>query len=226
MPIAWPIKRKNIQFVSKPNPGTYQLKYSTSVLILLRDVLKYARTSKEAKFIVSEKNILVNGREVSDIKFAVGMFDVIEIKKVDEKYTVLLDNFGKLKLVKSKDDLVHLKLTSKTLLKGKKVQLNFMNGYNVLTDEKTAKGIALEDTIVYDFAKKKISSTLALKEGAIVYIFDGNFKGSFGTVKKFIEYNGLTRNVVELEIGKDVHTTAKDYCFVIGNKKEDLKKFE
>lgn len=226
MPASWPIKRKNIQFITKPNAGSHKLRYSTPVLVLLRDVLNYAKTSREVRFIVSQKDVLVNGREVDDVKFPVGMFDVVEIKKVNEKYIVLFDAVGKIKLVSTKDDLVYLKLTKKTLLKGKKFQFNFANGYNILVDEKAFKSTSLEDTVVYDFAKKKIVSVLPLKEGNFVYVFDGHFKGQFGLVKKFVKYNGVTGDVIELEIGKASHTTSKDYCFVVGLKAEDLKKFE
>ena len=58
-----------------------------------------------------------------------------------------------------------------------------------------------------------------------MYIFDGKFRGSFGKVKNFINYNGITRDAVSIEIGKEVHTTAKDYCYVVGKKEEDLKRF-
>ena len=50
-PTSWPIKRKNITFIAKPKPGSHKSKYVTSVLVLLRDVLKYSETSKETKLI-------------------------------------------------------------------------------------------------------------------------------------------------------------------------------
>ena len=139
MPSSWPIKRKNIIFIAKPRAGSYKLKYITSVLVLLRDVLNYAQTSKEVKHIVHNEEILVNGRKVLDIKTAVGIFDTFEISKTKEKFTILFDTVGRLKLIKAKDNLIYLKVTNKTITSGKKFQLNFMNGYNTLVSEKDFK---------------------------------------------------------------------------------------
>ncbi len=65
-----------------------------------------------------------------------------------------------------------------------------------------------------------------MKEGAQVYVFDGKFKGKLGEIKSFTHYSGVTRDVAQITIGKVEHNTAKDYCYVVGAKKEDLKRFE
>jgi len=225
-PTAWPIKRKNITFIAKPKPGSHKVKYVTPLVVVLRDVLNYAETSKEVKLIVHNSEVLVNGKQVKDVKFPVGMFDVLEIKKTAEKYVVLFDTFGKLKLVAAKDDSIYLKVAGKTQVSGGKYQLNFMNGFNVLATDKEVKSVKVNDTVVFDFIKKKIVSVLALKEGAFAYFFDGKFKGQFGEVKEFVSYNGLTKDVVKIQIGDEVQSTAKDYAYVVGTKKADLKRFE
>ena len=100
-----------------------------------------------------------------------------------------------------------------------------MNGFNLLVEEKVFNSIKVEDTLVYDFVKKKVVSTVALKEGSYVYFFDGKFQGKFGEVKEFVPFNGLTKDVVKVQVGSEVQSTAKDYAFAIGTKKEDLKRF-
>jgi small subunit ribosomal protein S4e len=225
-PVAWPVKRKNITFIAKPNAGSHKSRYVVPVVVLLRDVLKYAETAKEVKLIVHNQDVLVNGRKTIDVKSPVGLFDVFEIKNTNEKYLVLFDELGKLKLVETKDSFMYLKVKDKKQVSGGKYQLNFMNGYNLLVDEKTFKGIKVNDTLVYDFDKKKQSGVLNLKEGSFVYIFDGKFKGKFGEIKSFEHHNGLTEDIAQIQINGEVHSTAKDYCFVVGAKKEDLKKFE
>lgn len=227
MPVSWPVKRKNITFVGKPNPGSMKREYVVSVTVLLRDVLGYAQTAKDVKYIVNNGQIVVNGREVKDAKFACGIFDVFEIKKTNEKYVILFSAEEKnLKLVPTKDDLIYLKVAGKTITPGKKFQMNFSNGYNLLVDEKTFKSVSVQDTVVYDFANKKVVSTIALKEGVFAYIFDGNFKGHFAQIKSFVSYKGLTRDVAQITLDNAEHSTAKDYCFVVGEKKEDLKRFQ
>lgn len=225
MPLLWPVKRKNITFISRPNPGSYQRDYVVSAVILLRDVLKYAQTLKEVKYILHNEKVLVNGKEIKDTRFPVGLFDVIEIPTTKEKFTLLFDEFGKVKLVNSKDDLVFMKVTGKKNVRGGKHQLNFMNGFNLFVDEKTFSKLNVEDTLVYNFKSKKVDSTIPLKEGSFVYIFDGKFKGRFVELQSITKYNGITRDLVEIKEGKEIHSTAKDYCFAIGTKKEDVKRF-
>lgn len=225
MPTSWQIKRKNITFIAKPNPGSYKLDYVSNIVVILRDVLGYAKTAKEVKFIVNDSDVLVNGKKINDIKAPCGMFDILEIKKTSEKFTIIFDTYGKIKLVPVTDSSLYLKVSNKKMLSKGKFQLNFMNGFNTVVDEKTFNSVKVEDTVVFDIDKKKISKVIPLKENSFVYVFDGKFKGSFGKVQKFDIYNGLTRDVAEIEVEGEPHSTAKDYCFAIGDKKEDLRRF-
>lgn len=225
MPNAWPVQRKTITFVSRPNPGSHKRDYVASALILLRDVLGYAHTTKEAKFIVNNQEVLVNGKKVTDIKTPVGLFDVFELPLVKEKFVMLFDTVGRVRLQATKDKNLTLKVSKKTKVKGGKFQLNAMNGFNVLVDEKTFNSVSVNDSIVYNVEKKAVEEVLALKEGNFVYIFDGKFQGQLGQIKSFIGYNGVTRDLVQLEVNGEEHQTAKDYAYVIGSKKTDMKRF-
>ena len=222
MPKSWPSQRKVVKYISRPNPGAMKRKYSTSLVIVLRDVLGLAQNAKEAKYIVHNEEILVNNSKVDDIKYPISFFDIVEIKKTKDKFTVLFDELGRLRVVPVKDDSMFLKVSKKTVLGKKSFQVNCTNGFNVLVDDKTFKTVKVNDTLVYDCAKKKVSKDLNLKEGSEVYIFDGKFKGQFAKVKGFTHYNGLTRDVVTIEVGKETHSTAKDYIFVV----EDSKRFK
>ena len=224
-PTSWKIKRKNITFIAKPNSGSMKSKYVVPVVVLLRDVLNYAQTMKEVKLIIHNEEVLVNGKRVQDHKYPIGMFDVVEIKKTSEKFVILFNEFGKLKTIATKDNLIYLKLAGKTVFKGGNFQLNFMNGFNLIVNAKAFAGINVNDTVVYDFIKKKVSSVINLKEGAAVYLFDGKFKGHFAIVKSFVSYNGVTRDLVNIEYNNEAHSTAKDYCYVVGSNKNDLKRF-
>lgn len=219
MPNSWPVKKKNITFVTKPNAGSHKMKYVTPVVVLLREVLGYAQTAKDVKYIINHEDILVNGRKISDIKTAVGMFDVFEIAKTSEKFVVLFNEIGRLKLVPTKESTVTLKVVKKSLSKGGVMQLNMMNGYNVVVDKKTFDAVKVNDSVVYDFVKKVVKKTLSLVEGAQVYLFDGKYKGHFATVKGFTLYNGLAKDLVNIEIAGEETSTAKDYCYVIENMK-------
>jgi len=225
MPASWPVKKKNITFVVNPNPGSHKREYVIPVVILLRDLLGVAATSKEAKQIVHNKEVLVNGKKVNDIKTPVGIFDIFEIKQANEKYVVLFNNVGRINLIPTKDNLIYLKITGKKVLGNDKFQFNFMNGFNLIVDKKSFTTAKVNDTLVYDFDKKKVSSIINFKEGNFVYIFDGKFKGTLAQVKSFINYNGVAKDIVVLDINGEEQSTVKDYCYVVGTKKTDIKRF-
>ena len=220
MPKSWGIKRKNIKFISKPNPGSYNRKYITSFLILIRDIFGYVKSSKEAKYILFNSEVLVNGKKITDIKSPIGFFDIVEFKKSGEKFTIIFDELGKIKIIDKKDDNIPLKLKSKKVLGTKKFQLNFLNSFNFICDEKTFKKIKCQDTAIYDISKKKIVEILPLTEKSQIYIFDGKYKGKFGIVKEFDLYNGKALDKAVIIINKEEHTTSKNYLFCI---KEVLK---
>lgn len=225
MPKSWPLQRKVITFVSKPNPGSHKRKYVVSVLILLRDILGVAKNTKEAKFIIHTHEILVNGKKVSDIKMPVGIFDVFEIPLTNQKYLVLFNNVGRINLVDYKENNLVLKVVSKQKLKGNKFQISCLNGYTLLVDEKMFNSINVNDSVLYDYASKKIESLYPLKEGNFVYIFDGKYQGKIGKVTGFVSYFGVSKDLIEMDVNGEHHQTAKDYAYVIGLKESDLKRF-
>lgn len=223
MPKSWPMQKKIIKFVTKPNPGSYQRKYVVPVVILLRDVLNYVKTSKEAKYVVTKKEILVNGNEVSDIKTPVGLFESFTIKKLNETYKVLFNEVGRIKLIKS-DDKTYLKVSNKIVLKNGKFQVNTFSGNNVLVDKKEFSNMSINDTLIYCNKHKKVHTSLKFEEKANIYIFDGKFKGLFGVIKNIIHYNGRAKDIIEFESNGKILSTAKEYGFAI--KKEDVEGFK
>lgn len=226
MPTSWPIKRKNISFIKRPSPGSHKREYSVSMLILLKDILEYVENLKEARYAIKNTEVLVNGKKVDSVKLSVGLFDVIEFKSINEKYVVLFDTFGKIKLIKSKDETFVSKVISKSIMPGKKFQVNLFNGNNLLVDEKEFTKIKVNDSVEFDFKKGKISQVLPLKESSFIYIFDGKYVGRIGEIKEFVKYNGLGEDIVVFEVDGEVHSTALRYAYVVSLKKDGVKRFE
>ena len=219
MPTAWPTFRKTETFVTRPNPGSMKRKYVVPVSVFLRDVLKVVYTTKEAKYVVHKEYISINGKVVQDIKAPIGLFDLVEITKLGKKYSFVFDTKGRIKVIEVEDSNVYTKVTNKTLVKGGKVQINTLSGFNVLVDVKEAKKIDTNSTIVVDTKSKKLLSVLPLTQKSEVYIMDGKYKGLFGVVKDFTHYNGVAPDLVELEVNNETQLTAKEYCFVVDSKR-------
>ena len=99
-PKTWPIHPKEDTWTVKPSAGSHSIENSLSLTLVIRDILKLADNSREAKRIINSGNVLVDGRVIKDYKFPVGFMDIIEIPKTGEVYRVLLDKKGRLQLNK------------------------------------------------------------------------------------------------------------------------------
>ena len=215
MPNTWRIKRKGVKFIQNPNPSGYERELALSMTLILRDYLKLCRNLKEVKYAIKNKEIFVNGKKVVDDKHPVGLFEVVEIKSIKESYRVVFDEVRKLKVVSTKNKNILLKVSNKKVLKNKKFQINTINGFNILVNEKDFLKIDVSNSLVYDFEKKNIVEILKIDKGQEVYVFGGRFIGKVGVVVEVKKGSMKTKEEVTLKIGKDENKTIKKYCIAI-----------
>ena len=88
-PVRWPIPRKGSAFVIKSGEKEIPL------LVALRDVLKVARTRKEVKAAIHQKNILIYGKPAKDEKQKLMLFDNLTLVPVKKSYSLGLSEKGK-----------------------------------------------------------------------------------------------------------------------------------
>lgn len=177
VPKIWPIPRKGTKFVIKA--GTREL----PIVVAMRDMLKIAKNRKEVKKAIHEKKLLISGRVVKDDKAVMCLFDVLTIIPSKQNYSLRLSEKGKFKLeeISEKDSKQKVsKVSGKKKLKGKKTQLNLLDGRNIL-EEKTC---SVNDSVVLDLSKKKIVKILSLKEKANALIIEGKHAGERGIIEK------------------------------------------
>ena len=214
-PKSWPISRKGTKWVTRQNPGTHDLESSIPINIMLKDMLKYAKTTRDVKRILNNKEILIDGIPRMDIKFSVGIFDLIEIPKTKEHFLLLLNKKGKLfpkKIDEKKAELKHIKIIGKTTLKKGKLQINFNNGNNMLTDKKDYN---IGDTLIISLKDRKIVKHIKLQKGAMVYLTKGKHVGETGNLENIPKLENTKNNLVELKINDKIVNTLKDYIFVV-----------
>lgn len=215
IPRSWPIPKKSNVFITRPSP-TRSMEFSIPLNMVFRDILKTAKTAKEVKHLLMNNYVFVNGVQVKDIKKVLGLMDVLEIKGTNEAYRMLLDTQGKLVLVKIKESEAKIrpsKLIGKSLLPKGKVQLNFMNGFNIIVEKDSYK---VGDVLVLEMPNKKIREHFPLEKGAQIFLFGGNYIGQSGSLVEMDE-----RTVV-IKSGKNEFKTSKDYIFVVGKDKPSI----
>jgi len=218
-PRSWPLKRKVSVFITKQSPGAHSLEDSMAALIVLRDMIEACDTAREAKKIIGNRELFVNGRAVKDPKEPIGFMDAVSIPKMDLYYRMFITDKGKLTLVPiSKDEAAWgiYKIMDKTIVKGGKFQLNLSGGRNVLLDKNDYKG---GDSLKIAYEGQKILECFPFAAGSTVLIKDGAQSGKIKTVKEVQVIRGSAPNIA---VFSDDTQTIVDNCYIIGAAKSAL----
>lgn len=218
-PRSWKVKRKGIVYITKPSPGPHKIEMALPLNVILRDVLNYATTNREVKFMLANKDITVDGIRRRDPKFPVGLFDVLSLNEIGEHFRIILDKKGSIILIKiSKDEssLKLCKIIGKKMIRGK-AQLNLYDGKNLLVEKDSYKA---GDSVLVGLDKKplEIKEHIKLANGSLIFLTGGKHIGEIGNVQ---DITG-SRIIYKAENG-DVIETLKKYAFMVGKDKPLLK---
>lgn len=219
-PRAWPLKRKVNVWVTKQSPGAHPIDKSMPALIVMRDMLKICDTAKEAKRIVGNREIIVDGKPLRSPKAPIGLMDVISIPKMKKEYRMLLTDKGKFTLVPITADEAKWKLCrieNKTTVRGGKIQLNLHDGRNIVLDKNQYRS---GDVLKIELDGQKIAESYPLAKDALIMVIEGNKAGHTSLVSETVEVRGPSPNIVRFTDGGE---TVKDNVFVIGTKKAAIK---
>jgi small subunit ribosomal protein S4e len=229
-PKAVKIARRESKFIVKPRPGPHPQERSMALLVVVRDILGYAKNSREAKKIIKAGKILVDGRARKDHKYPVGLMDIIHIPEAGIYKVVLFDTKGRLVLKDLPEERASAKLcriNNKTIVKGGHIQLNLHDGRNILIRVKDpAKPeedvYSTKDTVLLDLNSGSIVKHLRYEEGSLAYIIGGSHMGEVAKIKEIKKVRSSQPNVVVLTRDGEEFETIEDYVFVIGEEEPVL----
>lgn len=219
-PRTWPLKRKVNIWVAKQTAGAHSIEQSMPAVTVLRDMVCACDTAREAKRIIGNREMFVDGKAVKNPKAPVGFMDVITIPKMNLAFRMLLTDKGKLTLVPIEGDEANweiCKIMDKTVIKGGKVQLNLSGGRNIVLDKNDYKG---GDSLKVAFDGQKILDHFPMAEGASVFISEGSQAGAVKTIKSLEVIRGPAPNIVLFTDGTQ---TVVSNCFVIGAQAPAIK---
>lgn len=216
VPKSWPIARKEQQYTVKAGAGPHG-ESGVPLLILLRDVLGYADSKKEARYALSQESVLVNGELPSDVRRPVGMFDIISFIEREEYYRVFPGAGGRLALtpIDAGDTDGKLgKVTEKHHVDGGRIQLGLHDGRTLLTDDES---ISCDDSIVIATEGDEILAHFSYEEGALVTAVQGRHAGEIGTIEEITVTPGSSPNGVTVAQSNDGDgfETVEEYVVVI-----------
>ena len=216
-PKTWHIDRKSTTFITKPVPGSHGLQSGMPINVILKEILKYASTTKEVKKILNTNEVKVDGKARKDFRFPVGLFDTLEFPNISEQFRIMLNKGGRLELIKIKKEEASVKpckIVGKTMVKGK-LQLNLYDGRNVLVEKDSFK---TGDSVLLKLPEQEIKDTIKLEKGTTVLLTAGKHIGDTGVVEDIIGRKAKFK----LSNG-DVVETPKDYVFPVGKGESVVK---
>lgn len=218
VPKTWAIPKKTHKWAIKPRGGGHPLKRSLPLATIIRDILSYCDSYREARRIIGNGEVLVDGKVIKDFKRGIGIMDVVTIPKLNENYRVLFDSKGKIRLTKIPNEEAKWKLDrieNKKILKKGRTQLNMHDGRNILVEKDVFK---TGDVIKLQIPEPKILETYKLRENYIAMIIGGKHTGEIAPIKSLEITRSPKPNIVHFE----KFSTIKDYVFVVGSSNPEI----
>jgi len=135
-PTYWRIERKKFTWTITPRPGPHPKNFCIPLLIIVRDILRFAETAREAKRMIKSGEVMVDGKVRKDHRYPAGLFDVISFPKINKYFRIVPFKNG-LKLVEIEEGEKNLKICKvrrKVKVGGGKLQLTLHDGKTLLTE--------------------------------------------------------------------------------------------
>ena len=217
-PLFWGINRKNKRFAITVKPGSHSKNRSIPTALLLRDVLKVVTTLREAKSVIYNGKVNVDGIIRKSLHHSIGLMDVIELQGISDIYRLVPTHghiLQPIKIDSSEKSKKIVKVTSKTTTKGKKIQLGFHDGRTIIADNNVNVG----DSCLIQIPEQKILDVIKLEKDSLVIVTRGVNTGQIGKIKNVNEATFTLPKRINLTVDKKKFEMPSDLVIVIGKEK-------
>ena len=223
VPKAIPIQnKKESTWMVNSNAGPHSKDKSIPLGVFLRDVVSIVRTLKEAKRILHERKVLVDGFVRTDVKFPIGLMDVVSIPEAEKHYRIIVDWKGRLvpmEIDAKESQQKILKVENKSTLKKGKISLALHDGRNLLADN----NIKVGDSIVLSLPKSSLKKHLKLEKGSRCFVREGNHAGSIAVLEEIVNRQSGKPAEARLKSKNGEFITVAKYLLVVDEKFEVSK---
>jgi small subunit ribosomal protein S4e len=215
VPTAVPIHdKKGSEWMIKAHPGPHPREMAIPLGVLLRDILKVAKTTREVRRILTNRLVKVDGKVRVDEKFPVGLMDVVSFPEAKKNYRLTLDSKGRLEPTEIKDADASAKtvkvIKKHTITKGK-TNITFHDGRNLVTDNHVNVG----DSVIVSLPKVELKKHLKRDKESKCLIVEGKHAGIIVSLKEIIQRKGGKPSEALVASGKDEFITVANYLFVV-----------
>ncbi|AGN02178.1 30S ribosomal protein S4e [Salinarchaeum sp. Harcht-Bsk1] len=216
VPKSWPVERKTETFTVKADAGPHG-EDGVPLVVLLRDVLGYVDSRKEARYALDAGSVRVNGDRVSDEGRPIGMFDILAFLEREEYYRVFPDEGGRLALSEIDEEAAGSKLgkvVGKRDIAGGDVQLTLHDGETLVVE--AGADYAPKDSLVVDNEDGEIVAHFPYEEGELVTAVRGQHAGQIGELETIDVAAGSSPNRVVVDaLDGETFETVEEYVVVI-----------
>ncbi len=224
-PTARYFLRKAHKFTPRSRPGPHSKETSVPLLFILKDMLGVTENAREAKAILSDGKVLVNGVKRQVTGLPVGLFDLVEVKDTGKKWRIVFDTKGRLVAkeadAKAKDFKIS-KVTGKRTVKGGKTMITTSDGFQIETGKEK---INVDDSVKISLPDRKIEEVYALTKGHSVFIIAGTHVGETGIIESVTEGSLQRHKIVTLDEGEKQYQTVTHNVVVVGKGKPAIEVF-
>lgn len=227
-PDSWHIPKKINKFITKTAPGPHNAN-AMPIAVWLRDHMGFALTKKEVKQILSQKDVIINGRPCRNPSMGIGIFDIISMPKIGKHYRILRDKKGRHKTIEINAESARTRLAKirgKTIVPGGKVQLNLRFGANILADNRYKPG----DSIVISLSDEDrftITDHFPFAIGNMAMVIGGKHSGKIAKITGIQKVPGSVPNRVTLTDASTgaVFDTVETYLYMVGRETPALSEW-
>lgn len=220
-PDQWNLDKADGKYAVRPLPGPHNKDISIPLKYIIAKFLKVANTSKEIEYILSNKMVSINGKEVITGKFPVGLFDVITIKKTNSHFRLYFGAEGRFKLHKITSDEANFRI-SKVVSKHiyNRIPLtSTLDGYNF---KFTNPHVNVSDTVQIDIRSGKIVKNISFEAGKIAYVFSGPNIGRIGVIQRIVTSVDNKTIITLQDKSEKVFTAPISKVMVLGDNEHSL----
>lgn len=217
---AMRVIRNKPKLVTKASAGAHPISESMPLTIVLRDLMRIAKTAREAKIILNEGRVKVDGRKAKDPRMPIGFMDVISFPSISKHYRMLYNKKGQLTLNEmDKPGFKLCRIQNKTITK-EGIQLNLHDSRNIIVkkDEYKTGG-----TIKLAIPEQKIKDYYPMTTGNIAYITGGQHAGEVAVIQKSIEGTQNRKPLLVMKGKNKEFQTIREYAFILGTKEPTIK---
>jgi len=223
-PKGWLLDKLTGVYAPRPRTGPHKLRECLPLQIILRNRLNLAFNGMECKRILNDKDneVCVDGKVRRDLKYPVGLMDVLTIEKTKDRFRMLYDLKGRFKLTKINKEQAKFKLC--------KVRRRVMGEnkcpYIITHDSRCIRfphpDIHEFDTVKVNLETGEIEKHIKFEIGNVVFVSGGRNRGRVGVIQNRIKYDG-SFDIINIRDTKDnSFNTRIDNCFIIGKGKTPM----